>query len=99
VRRIIQEGGYELQGGSTAPLLKLDHVSSVSDLLLSDSRLSIDHLTPQSDDFDLSLSSSNIRFMSQRDNSSRGANFGRDDKVSQSVLEYLGLPTIKPAAQ
>jgi hypothetical protein len=72
VGNIVREAGYELQDGTNAPLLTLRGP-------VTDRRLSIDHMTPKSCSEELILRSANLRFMSQRDNSSRGDRYSKYD--------------------
>lgn len=81
VRAIIVTAGYELQSGTNAPLLKLQNWDHRTSRELSDRRLTIDHADPQSATRKQTLSSSNLRFMSQRDNSLRGDRYGADDML------------------
>jgi hypothetical protein len=83
VQQLLKTAGYELQGGSNAPKLKLDEYELLSSddagKRDSDLTLSIDHIRPQSGSPELALNPENLRFMTKRDNSTLGAwNKGRD---------------------
>jgi hypothetical protein len=71
-REMLEAAGYDLQGGSRAPLLKLQGWDSRATRELTDRRLSIDHIEAFSKNPSAANSSSNMRFMTQRDNSFRG---------------------------
>jgi hypothetical protein len=79
VRKILQEAGYELQGGKSAPMLKMQGWDKRVTREITDRRLTIDHADPKSAAVDKTQDSKNLRFMTQRDNSFRGNRFGDDD--------------------
>lgn len=79
VRKILQEAGYELQGGNTAPMLKMEGWDKRLTREITDRRLTIDHADPKSAALEKTQDSRNLRFMTQRDNSFRGNRFGKDD--------------------
>jgi hypothetical protein len=80
VRAIIMAAGYELQTGNNAPLLNSRGWDRKATRELTDRRLTIDHADPKSVEPGQTLNSSNLRFMSQRDNSFRGNRYGADDQ-------------------
>jgi RHS repeat-associated protein len=80
VRGILREAGYELQGGSNAPLRSMTGWDPRDTREIADRRLSIDHADPQSVSSGTILNPSNLRFMTQRDNSTRGARWDANDR-------------------
>ncbi len=83
VRKILAEAGYELQGGAKAPLLKMQEWDRRASREIADRRLTIDHADPQSVTAGKILRSDNLRFMSQRDNSSRWNRHNEDDRLTR----------------
>lgn len=79
VRAMLDAAGYELQGGTRAPLLRLEGWDARAGRELSDRVLSIDHKAAQSADPSLTLAPANLRFMTGRDNSTRGNRFDAAD--------------------
>jgi hypothetical protein len=80
VRAMIEAAGYELQGGTNAPLLTLSGWDRKDTRELSDRRLSIDHAAAQCHDRSGTLDPANLRFMQQRDNSARGNRYDENDQ-------------------
>lgn len=78
-RKILRQMGYELQGGSNAPLLKMKGWDKRATRELADRILNVEHADPQSLNPARRLDSSNLRFMSGRDNSFRGNGFNEND--------------------
>jgi hypothetical protein len=72
VRDILDKAGYELQGGQNAPLLKMKGWDPKATREVTDRRLSVDHADPKSVAPDKTLDSSNLQFMTGRDNSFKG---------------------------
>ena len=88
-REILDSAGYELQGGSKTPLLKMEWAMSDKDpkgtKQLSDRTLSIDHKMSQDEakkqeDLEKILDSTNLSFLSARDNSFRGNSYDANDQ-------------------
>jgi hypothetical protein len=97
VRRIIEAAGFQLQGGTRAPLLKEQGWSERSRELmeqakdsgwftrreLKDRVLEIDHAVAQSVDKSRGLDADNLRFMLGRDNAFRGNRHDDADRALQ----------------
>lgn len=90
VREILKEMKFELQEGTNAPMLKLEGWDPESGMKtwdprqtreITDRRLTIDHADAQSSGSGANLDPSNLRFMTQRDNSFRGNRFDANDKL------------------
>jgi len=78
---ILRQAGYQLQSVDRAPLLNMRTFDPRATRELSDLRLTIDHIRPQSLNPQGVLDSRNVRFMSARDNAFRGNRFGADDRL------------------
>jgi hypothetical protein len=90
VRAIVLAAGYELQAGNNAPLFNLQGWDPKATRELTDRRLTIDHADPKSVEPGQTLNSSNLRFMSQRDNSFRGNRYGAGDQ--RKTTAALNVP-------
>jgi RHS repeat-associated protein len=67
IQSLLREAGYELQGGSKAPLNRLLPNAPKSDRLLT-----IDHIDPKSQNPLLTLDPENLVFLPSRDNAQKG---------------------------
>ena len=67
IQRLLTEAGYELQGGTRAPLNELVPNAPISDKLLS-----IDHIIPKSLDPSKTLDPNNLILLPLRDNAQKG---------------------------
>lgn len=95
IREMLRQAGYRLQDGSGAPMLDMPGYLVGPDgagVRAADLRLSIDHVDPQSKAKEKALDPANLRFMSQRDNSTRRHNTLYD-------LDYIGVHHIQDIAQ
>jgi hypothetical protein len=79
VRNILREAGYQLQGGSLAPMNQMEGWDNRTSREVTDRRLTIDHAGSQGATPDRTLDPENLRFMSQRDNSFRGDRYDAND--------------------
>jgi hypothetical protein len=72
VRNMLDAAGFELQGGTRAPMLRMRIPDAAPGLEAADRRLSIDHIDPQSTHPGSATNPDNLHFELQRENSFRG---------------------------
>ena len=98
VRELLDLAGFELQGGSRAPLLRLETGAINSYRDRADRLLTIDHAVPQSKAPGMATDPANLRFMTGRDNSFRGSRYDGSDQPYKGYPWRAQLPSVADLA-